>query len=77
MSEAGAALVIDDSRARSGHPARTVADLFADPRRLERMSAASRALARPDAAERIAEQVLAAAAPRAAGGEQPVTSTQP
>jgi UDP-N-acetylglucosamine:LPS N-acetylglucosamine transferase len=32
--------------------------LFADPRRLEEMSAASRALARPDAAERIAEQVL-------------------
>ena len=37
---------------------RTVGDLFADPERLERMSAASRALARPDAAERIAEEVL-------------------
>jgi UDP-N-acetylglucosamine--N-acetylmuramyl-(pentapeptide) pyrophosphoryl-undecaprenol N-acetylglucosamine transferase len=61
MSEAGAAVVIDDSELDPGTLVRTVDDLFADAQRLERMSAASRALARPDAAERIAEQVLDAA----------------
>jgi UDP-N-acetylglucosamine--N-acetylmuramyl-(pentapeptide) pyrophosphoryl-undecaprenol N-acetylglucosamine transferase len=61
MSDAGAAVVIDDSELDPGTLVRTVGDLFADPRRLERMSAASRALARPDAAERIAAQVLDAA----------------
>ena len=61
MSDAGAAVVIDDSELDPGTLVRTVGDLFADPQRLERMSAASRALARPDAAERIAEQVLDAA----------------
>ena len=61
MSGAGAAVVIDDSELDPGTLVETVADLFADPQRLEQMSAASRALARPDAAERIAEQVLDAA----------------
>ncbi len=61
MSDAGAAMVIDDSRLDAGTLTRTVGDLFADPERLERMSSASRALARPDAAQRIAEQVLKAA----------------
>ena len=61
MSDAGAAVVVDDSELDPGTLVRTVGDLFADAQRLERMSAASRALARPDAAERIAEQVLDAA----------------
>jgi UDP-N-acetylglucosamine--N-acetylmuramyl-(pentapeptide) pyrophosphoryl-undecaprenol N-acetylglucosamine transferase len=61
MAGAGAAVVIDDSELDPSTLAETVADLFAEPRRLERMSAASRALARPDAAQRIAEQVLDAA----------------
>ncbi len=61
MSDAGAAVVIDDSELDPGTLVGTVGSLFADPRLLERMSAASRALARPDAAERIAEQVLDAA----------------
>jgi UDP-N-acetylglucosamine--N-acetylmuramyl-(pentapeptide) pyrophosphoryl-undecaprenol N-acetylglucosamine transferase len=61
MSEAGAAVVIDDPELDPGTLVRTLDDLFADAQRLERMSAASRALARPDAAERIAEQVLDAA----------------
>ncbi len=61
MSGAGAAVVIDDSRLDPGTLMRTVGDLFADPERLERMSTASRALARPDAAQRIAEEVLKAA----------------
>jgi UDP-N-acetylglucosamine:LPS N-acetylglucosamine transferase len=38
-----------------------VRDLFADPERLERMSAASRSLARPEAAKLIAGEVLEAA----------------
>jgi UDP-N-acetylglucosamine--N-acetylmuramyl-(pentapeptide) pyrophosphoryl-undecaprenol N-acetylglucosamine transferase len=61
MSDAGAAVVMDDSELDPGTLVRTVGDLFADARRLEGMSAASRALARPDAAERIAEVVLDAA----------------
>jgi UDP-N-acetylglucosamine--N-acetylmuramyl-(pentapeptide) pyrophosphoryl-undecaprenol N-acetylglucosamine transferase len=61
LSDAGAAVVIDDSQLDPNTLVRIVGDLFADPQRLERMSAASRALARPDAAERIAEQVLDAA----------------
>jgi UDP-N-acetylglucosamine--N-acetylmuramyl-(pentapeptide) pyrophosphoryl-undecaprenol N-acetylglucosamine transferase len=61
MAEAGAAVVVEDSELDPANLVRMVADLFADPRRLHGMSAASRALARPDAAERIAEQVLDAA----------------
>ena len=68
--------MIDDSELDPETLLRTVADLFADPGRLEKMSAASRALARPDAAERVAEQVLAAAASRKASDEQPVTSAE-
>jgi UDP-N-acetylglucosamine--N-acetylmuramyl-(pentapeptide) pyrophosphoryl-undecaprenol N-acetylglucosamine transferase len=61
MSDAGAAVVVDDSELDPVTLVRTVGDLFTDAQRLERMSAASRSLARPDAAERIAEQVLDAA----------------
>ena len=61
MAEAGAAAVIEDSELDPGRLVGAVGELFADPRRLHGMSAASRALARPDAAERIAEQVLDAA----------------
>ncbi|MEK6271112.1 MAG: UDP-N-acetylglucosamine--N-acetylmuramyl-(pentapeptide) pyrophosphoryl-undecaprenol N-acetylglucosamine transferase [Actinomycetota bacterium] len=61
MSDAGAAVVVDDSELDPRTLIRTVGDLFADAQRLERMSAASRALARPDAAEQIAEEVLDAA----------------
>jgi UDP-N-acetylglucosamine--N-acetylmuramyl-(pentapeptide) pyrophosphoryl-undecaprenol N-acetylglucosamine transferase len=62
MADAGAAVVVDDSQLDPETLAGTVSDLFADPARLERMSAASRALARPDAAQRIAGEVLTAAA---------------
>jgi len=60
MADAGAALVIEDSELDPATLARTVADLFTDGQRLERMSAAARALARPDAAQRIAAEILAA-----------------
>jgi UDP-N-acetylglucosamine--N-acetylmuramyl-(pentapeptide) pyrophosphoryl-undecaprenol N-acetylglucosamine transferase len=62
MAGAGAALVIEDSELAPEMLASKVGELFADPRRLERMSAASSSLARPDAAERIADEVLRAAA---------------
>jgi UDP-N-acetylglucosamine--N-acetylmuramyl-(pentapeptide) pyrophosphoryl-undecaprenol N-acetylglucosamine transferase len=60
MADGGAALVIEDSDLEPRLLLRTVAELFADAGRLERMSAASRSLARPDAAERIAAEILAA-----------------
>ena len=61
MAGAGAAVVVHDSELDAESLAGTVGELFADPPRLEAMSAASRALARPDAAQLIAEQVLDAA----------------
>jgi len=61
MADAGAAVVIPDSELDPESLARTVEDMFADPARLEQMAAAAHALAMPDAAARIADQVLAAA----------------
>jgi UDP-N-acetylglucosamine--N-acetylmuramyl-(pentapeptide) pyrophosphoryl-undecaprenol N-acetylglucosamine transferase len=65
MERAGAATVVSD--AEIGGEAgverlRTeVAEILGDGRRLEAMATAARALARPDAARRIADEVLAAA----------------
>ncbi len=59
MAEAGAAVVIPDAQLDAERLAREVAVLLADRDRLEAMSQASRALARPDAAERIADETLA------------------
>jgi UDP-N-acetylglucosamine--N-acetylmuramyl-(pentapeptide) pyrophosphoryl-undecaprenol N-acetylglucosamine transferase len=61
MAEAGAAEVIEDAELDPARLRDAVGDLFADSERLERMSAASRSLARPDAAEMIAWEVLEAA----------------
>ena len=61
MADAGAAVVIEDSELEPRRLAPTVQELFDDRDRLERMAQAARALARPDAAQRIAEQVLGAA----------------
>ena len=58
MAEAGAAVVIEDSELRPDLLRRIVSDLLADGSRLERMSAASRSLARPDAADRVAQEIL-------------------
>jgi UDP-N-acetylglucosamine--N-acetylmuramyl-(pentapeptide) pyrophosphoryl-undecaprenol N-acetylglucosamine transferase len=60
MAAAGAAVVIQDHDLAPGRLASTVARLLADDRRLRRMSAASAALARPDAARLIAAEILAA-----------------
>jgi UDP-N-acetylglucosamine--N-acetylmuramyl-(pentapeptide) pyrophosphoryl-undecaprenol N-acetylglucosamine transferase len=61
MADAGAAEVVEDSDLDAAELARRVAELFSDPSRLEEMAAASRSLARPDAAERIAAEIRAAA----------------
>jgi UDP-N-acetylglucosamine--N-acetylmuramyl-(pentapeptide) pyrophosphoryl-undecaprenol N-acetylglucosamine transferase len=61
MADADAAVVIADADLDPDSLAQTVEELFADSARLERMTAASRALAMPDAASRIADEVLAAA----------------
>jgi UDP-N-acetylglucosamine--N-acetylmuramyl-(pentapeptide) pyrophosphoryl-undecaprenol N-acetylglucosamine transferase len=61
MERAGAAVVVPDAQLT---PARLLAEiqaLLADPARLEAMGRASAGLGRPDAARRIAEEVLAAA----------------
>jgi UDP-N-acetylglucosamine--N-acetylmuramyl-(pentapeptide) pyrophosphoryl-undecaprenol N-acetylglucosamine transferase len=58
MRDAGAAEVLADSALAPDTLASTVAALIGDAPRLERMAAASRAIARPDAAERIADEIL-------------------
>lgn len=61
MREAGAAIVIDDEELEAGRLAADVNDLLGEESRLAAMAAASTALAKPDAAQRIADEVLAAA----------------
>ncbi len=61
MQAAGAAVVIPDKELTSARLAQEVGLLLADPSRLAAMSRASAALARPDAADVIAREVLAAA----------------
>ena len=65
MARGGAATVLADAELdgeNGGEQLRSeVEAIFGDPDRLEAMAAASRALARPDAARRIADEVLAVA----------------
>jgi UDP-N-acetylglucosamine--N-acetylmuramyl-(pentapeptide) pyrophosphoryl-undecaprenol N-acetylglucosamine transferase len=61
MKGAGAALVVRDEELSPKRLTQEVGALLGDAARLEQMAAASRRLARPDAARRIAEEVLAAA----------------
>jgi UDP-N-acetylglucosamine--N-acetylmuramyl-(pentapeptide) pyrophosphoryl-undecaprenol N-acetylglucosamine transferase len=61
MAAAGAAEVIEDSNLEPTELARKVSELLSDPKRLDAMAAASRSLARPDAAQRIAAEIRAAA----------------
>jgi UDP-N-acetylglucosamine--N-acetylmuramyl-(pentapeptide) pyrophosphoryl-undecaprenol N-acetylglucosamine transferase len=62
MAQAGAAVVVPDAELDAARLAAEVGALLADSARLESMARASAALARPDAAQRIAAEVLAAAA---------------
>ncbi len=61
MERGGAAVVILDSELGPARLARETAALLADPQRMRAMSAAARRLARPDAAEAVAEELLEAA----------------
>lgn len=58
MSEAGAAVVIEDAQLSAAALAREVAQLLAVPERLAAMAKASAGLARPDAASDIAAEIL-------------------
>jgi UDP-N-acetylglucosamine--N-acetylmuramyl-(pentapeptide) pyrophosphoryl-undecaprenol N-acetylglucosamine transferase len=69
MANAGAAVVIPDAELRPQRLREVVGELLGDDARLERMAAASRSLAKPDAAARIADEVLAAAMSRAPSTE--------
>src|SRR5204862_5749595 len=61
MADAGAALVVEDTELDPEALVRIVGELFSDPQRLEGMASASRSVARPDAAQRIAGEILAEA----------------
>jgi len=60
MVSGGAAELLDDAELTPERLAAITDRLLADSARLEAMSAASRSLARPDAAARIADEILAA-----------------
>ncbi len=61
MVDAGAATLLPDAEVSAQRLRAEVDALLADPGRLRAMAAASQALARPDAAQTIAREVLAAA----------------
>jgi UDP-N-acetylglucosamine--N-acetylmuramyl-(pentapeptide) pyrophosphoryl-undecaprenol N-acetylglucosamine transferase len=58
MEEAGAAVVIPDAALDGPRLAREVGGLLAAPQRMAEMANAARAVARPDAAEAVAREVL-------------------
>lgn len=60
MARAGAAIVVEDDELDPARLLRETNALMADENRLESMAAASRSLAMPDAAERIAAEILSA-----------------
>jgi UDP-N-acetylglucosamine--N-acetylmuramyl-(pentapeptide) pyrophosphoryl-undecaprenol N-acetylglucosamine transferase len=60
MAQGGAAVVIADGELSATRLARETAALLADPQRLRAMAAAARRLARPDAAEAVAAELLEA-----------------
>jgi UDP-N-acetylglucosamine--N-acetylmuramyl-(pentapeptide) pyrophosphoryl-undecaprenol N-acetylglucosamine transferase len=60
MAEAGAAVVIADGELTPDRAAAAAVELLRDRKRLAAMAAASARLARPDAARRVAREVLAA-----------------
>ena len=61
LEAAGAAVVVLDGELDGPRLAREVGALLADPSRTAAMASAARAFARPDAAERIAAEVIALA----------------
>jgi UDP-N-acetylglucosamine--N-acetylmuramyl-(pentapeptide) pyrophosphoryl-undecaprenol N-acetylglucosamine transferase len=63
LAESGAAVVVPDAEATADRLAPLVEGLLGDPDRLESMSKSARGLARPHAAEELAQWVLDLAAP--------------
>jgi UDP-N-acetylglucosamine--N-acetylmuramyl-(pentapeptide) pyrophosphoryl-undecaprenol N-acetylglucosamine transferase len=61
MADAGAATVVEDAEVSAARLAAELGALLGDEPRLAAMSAASAALARPDASRRIADEILEAA----------------
>jgi UDP-N-acetylglucosamine--N-acetylmuramyl-(pentapeptide) pyrophosphoryl-undecaprenol N-acetylglucosamine transferase len=61
MAHAGAAVAVEDSELNGELVSRLAGELLADPPRLARMGAASASLAKPEAADRVAAEVLSAA----------------
>jgi UDP-N-acetylglucosamine--N-acetylmuramyl-(pentapeptide) pyrophosphoryl-undecaprenol N-acetylglucosamine transferase len=61
MADGGAAVVIEDAELTAGRLSGAIAELLANEDRLREMGIAARRLARPDAAERIAREVLESA----------------
>ncbi len=64
MAEAGAALVIPDAELTGSRLAREVGELLGDRSRLRAMADAAARIARPDAAQAVAAEVLRAASSR-------------
>jgi UDP-N-acetylglucosamine--N-acetylmuramyl-(pentapeptide) pyrophosphoryl-undecaprenol N-acetylglucosamine transferase len=62
MERGGAAVVVPDGELSAARLARETAALLADSQRMRAMAAAARRIARPDAAEAVAEELLEAAA---------------
>ena len=58
MQRAGAARIVEDEDLDPDRLVAEIQPLLADPERLARMAAASRGLARPDAAERVAAEIM-------------------
>jgi UDP-N-acetylglucosamine--N-acetylmuramyl-(pentapeptide) pyrophosphoryl-undecaprenol N-acetylglucosamine transferase len=67
MRRGGAAVVVPDSKLAGPRLAREVAALLGAPERMQAMARSARALARPDAAARIADTALTLAEEGAAG----------
>ena len=70
MAEAGAAVVVPDGELTPARLDAEVGALLGDPPRLSAMAGASAALARPDAAQAVADELVAAAA-LATSGRRP------
>jgi UDP-N-acetylglucosamine--N-acetylmuramyl-(pentapeptide) pyrophosphoryl-undecaprenol N-acetylglucosamine transferase len=64
MADGGAAVVVPDAELDGPRLAREVGGLLAAPERLGAMRNAARALARPDAAERVAAELVRLAGER-------------
>src|SRR5581483_2677225 len=69
LADAGAAVLLDQSVLTADRLADAVAELLQDPARLQRMGAAMRGFARPDAAGAIVDRILELASADAANSE--------